>query len=102
MQHGIAGMHANFQAFNLKTSRGLYRELVLVYVRCTLDKFEFASVLILISIESNCNENIVQPFVNLKLNLQRIATIFRFVTVQTFISFGGQPGLFYPPILQLM
>ena len=76
--------------------------MALVYVRCTLDKFEIASVLIYISIESNCNENIVQPFVNLKINLQPIATIFRFVTVQTFTSFGGQPGLFYPPILQLM
>ena len=27
MQHGIAGMHAKFQAFKLKTLRGLCREL---------------------------------------------------------------------------
>ena len=34
MQHGIAGMHANFQAFNLKTSRGLYGELNYAKLGC--------------------------------------------------------------------
>ena len=34
MQHGIAGMHANFQAFNLKTSRGLCGELNYAKLGC--------------------------------------------------------------------
>ena len=34
MQHGIASMHANFQAFNLKTSRGLWVELNYAKLGC--------------------------------------------------------------------